>query len=402
MKKDDLNENKNHEEEKIPLNKKTMKFILTIVTFTLLLSWILNHTSSFTGILGNILSLLSPFLIGACLAFIINTILKPLEKLWERVPLKKRTKLFSKAKRPVCLTFSTLIVFGVVFLVLFMIIPQLVETVATFANTLPQYIKNLEGLLDKLMKTLENYNIVIPSFDLNWSKVGDLLNKFLNNYADSFINKTVDITTSIVTVIVNFVIAVFFSLYVLSQKEKIGRHLRRLLYAIRPKKKAEKIIAFANLTSDTFTKFVTGQLLEAVIIGVLCFIGMLVLRLPYAAIISVLVGFTALIPVFGALFGTAIGALLILLVDPMKALWFIVFIIVLQQIEGNLIYPKVVGKSVGLPGILVLVAVTVGGGAAGIVGMLFSVPVCTVLYCIYKEFVAKKIKGKDIPEELKN
>ena len=402
MKKDDLNENKNQEEEKIPLNKKTMKFILTIVTFTLLLSWILNHTSSFTGIIGNVLSLLSPFLIGACLAFIINTILKPLEKLWERVPLKKRTKLFSKAKRPVCLTFSTLIVFGVVFLVLFMIIPQLVETVAAFANTLPQYINNLEGLLDKLMKTLENYNIVIPSFDLNWNKVGEVLNNFLNNYADSFINKTVDITTSIVTVIVNFVIAVFFSLYVLSQKEKIGRHLRRLLYAMRPKRKAEKIIAFANLTSDTFTKFVTGQLLEAVIIGVLCFIGMLILKLPYAAIISVLVGFTALIPVFGALFGTAIGALLILLVDPMKALWFVIFIIVLQQIEGNLIYPKVVGKSVGLPGILVLVAVTIGGGAAGIVGMLFSVPVCTVLYCVYKEFVAKKIKGKDIPEELKN
>lgn len=402
MKKDDFNENKNNEEEKIPLNKKTMKFILTIVTFTLLLSWILNHTSSFTGILGNILSLLSPFLIGACLAFIINTTLKPLEKLWERVPLKKRTKLFSKAKRPVCLTFSTLIVFGVVFLVLFMIIPQLVETVATFANTLPQYINNLEGLLDKLMKTLENYNIVIPSFDLNWSKVGEVLNNFLNNYADSFINKTVDITTSIVTVIVNFVIAVFFSLYVLSQKEKIGRHLRRFLYATRPKKKAEKIIAFANLTSDTFTKFVTGQLLEAVIIGALCFIGMLILQLPYAAIISVLVGFTALIPVFGALFGTAIGALLILLVDPTKALWFVIFIVILQQIEGNLIYPKVVGKTVGLPGILVLVAVTVGGGAAGIVGMLFSVPVCTVLYCVYKEFVAKKLKGKDIPEELKN
>lgn len=402
MKKDDLNNNKNQEEEKIPLNKKTMKFILTIVTFTLLLSWILNHTSSFTGILGNILSLLSPFLVGACIAFIINTLLKPLEKLWEKVPLKKRTKLFSKAKRPVCLTFSTLIVFGVVFLVLFMIIPQLVETVATFANTLPQYIKNLEGLLDKLMKTLENYNIVIPSFDLNWNKFGELLNGFLNNYADSFINKTVDITTSIVTVIVNFIIAVFFSLYVLSQKEKIGRHLRRLLYSVQSKERAEKIIAFTKLTSDTFTKFVTGQLLEAVIIGVLCFIGMLLLRLPYAGIISVLVGFTALIPVFGALFGTAIGALLILLVDPMKALWFIVFIIVLQQIEGNLIYPKVVGKTVGLPGILVLVAVTVGGGAAGIVGMLFSVPVCTVLYCVYKEFVAKKIKGKDIPEELKN
>ena len=266
---------------------------------------------------------------------------------------------------------------------------------------LPQYMSNLEGLLDKLMKTLENYSIVLPSFELNWSKVGDLLNSFLNNYADSFINKTVDITTSIVTVIVNFVIAVFFSLYVLAQKEKIGKHLRKLLYAIGPKKKAEKIIGFSKLTSDTFTKFVTGQLLEAVIIGVLCLIGMLILQMPYATIISVLIGFTALIPVFGALFGTVIGAFLILLVDPMKALWFVIFIVVLQQIEGNLIYPKVVGKSVGLPGILVLVSVTIGGSAAGILGMLFSVPVCTVLYCVYKEFVAKKLKGKEIPEDLK-
>lgn len=402
MKKDDFNENKSHEEEKIPLNKKTLKFVLTIITFTLLLSWVLNHTSSFTGILGNILSLLSPFLIGACLAFVINTILKPLEKLWEKVPEKKRTKYFDKAKRPVCLAFSTIIVFGAVFAILFMIIPQLVETISSFASMLPEYIKNLEGLLDKAMKALERYNFVLPSIDLDWSKAGELLNKFLDNYADSFINKTVDITTSIVTVIVNFIIAIFFSLYVLSQKEKIGRHFKRFLYAMRPKRKAEKIIAFIDLTSDTFSKFVTGQLLEAVIIGVLCFIGMLILQIPYPAMISVLIGFTALIPVFGALFGTIVGALLILLVAPMKALWFVIFIIVLQQIETNLIYPKVVGKTVGLPGILVLVSVSIGGSAFGIVGMLFSVPVCTVLYCVYKEFIAKKLKGKDIPEDLKN
>lgn len=402
MKKDDFNENKSHEEEKIPLNKKTLKFVLTIITFTLLLSWVLNHTSSFTGILGNILSLLSPFLIGACLAFVINTILKPLEKLWEKVPEKKRTKYFEKAKRPVCLAFSTIIVFGAVFAILFMIIPQLVETISSFASMLPEYIKNLEGLLDKAMKALERYNFVLPSIDLDWSKAGELLNKFLDNYADSFINKTVDITTSIVTVIVNFIIAIFFSLYVLSQKEKIGRHFKRFLYAMRPKRKAEKIIAFIDLTSDTFSKFVTGQLLEAVIIGVLCFIGMLILQIPYPAMISVLIGFTALIPVFGALFGTIVGALLILLVAPIKALWFVIFIIVLQQIETNLIYPKVVGKTVGLPGILVLVSVSIGGSAFGIVGMLFSVPVCTVLYCVYKEFIAKKLKGKDIPEDLKN
>ncbi len=402
MKKDDFNENKNGADERFPLNKKTLKFILIIVSFTLVLSWVLNHTSSFTGILSNILALFSPFLTGACLAFIINTILKPIEKLWEKVPEKRRTKHFDKVKRPLCLTFSAIIVFGAVFSILFMIIPQLIKTISSFATMLPQYIDNLENLLDKGMKMLEKYNFVLPSIDLNWTKAGEFLDKFLSNYADSFINKTVDITTSIVTVIVNFVIAIFFSLYVLSQKEKIGRHLKRLLYAVRPRRKAEKIISFVNFTSETFSKFVTGQLLEAVIIGVLCFIGMLILKIPYPAMISVLIGFTALIPVFGALFGTIVGALLILIVAPVKALWFVIFIIVLQQIETNLIYPKVVGKSVGLPGILVLVSVSIGGSAFGIAGMLFSVPVCTVLYCVYKELVAKKLKGKDIPEELKN
>lgn len=402
MKKDDFNENQNGGGEKIPLNRKTMKFILIIISFTLLLSWVLNHTSSFTGVISNILALFSPFLTGACLAFIINTVLKPIEKLWDKVPEKRRTKHFGKVKRPLCLTFSAIIVFGAVFSILFMIIPQLIKTISSFATMLPEYIDNLENLLDKGMKLLEKYNFVLPSIELNWTKAGEFLDKFLSNYADSFINKTVDITTSIVTVIVNFVIAIFFSLYVLSQKEKIGRHLKRLLYAVRPREKAEKIISFVNFTSETFSKFVTGQLLEAVIIGVLCFIGMLILKIPYPAMVSVLIGFTALIPVFGALFGTIIGALLILLVAPIKALWFVIFIIVLQQLETNLIYPKVVGKSVGLPGILVLVSVSIGGSAFGIAGMLFSVPVCTVLYCVYKELVAKKLKGKDIPEELKN
>lgn len=400
MKKDDFNENRNTE-EKIPLNKKTLKFVLAIITFTVLLNWTLNHTAEFSDVIKSVSGLLSPFIIGACLAFIINTILRPIEKLWDRVPKKKRTKLFDKAKRPVCLTFSTLLVFGVVFAVLFMIIPQLAETVSSFANMLPGYIKNLNSLIDKFHAFLARYNIILPSIDFNWSKAGEIINKFLDNYADSFINTTVEFTTSIITVIVNFIIAIFFSLYILAKKERLSKHASRALYAACPKEKAEKIIGFSRLTSDTFTKFVTGQLLEAVIIGLLCFIGLLILRMPYPAVISILIGFTALIPVFGALFGTTIGAFLILLVDPMKALWFVIFIIVLQQIETNLIYPKVVGKTVGLPGILVLFSVTVGGGMFGIIGMLFAVPVCTVLYCVYKEFIEKKLKTKEISENLR-
>ncbi len=400
MKNDDLNENKNGG-GKIPLNKKTLKFVLIVVTFTLVLSWCLNHSDAFQGVISDILGLFSPFFAGACIAFIINTVLRPIENLWDKVPKKFRTKHFDKAKRPVCLTFSILVVLGTVFAILFMIIPQFIETVTSFANKLPQYISNLSGLVDKLRAFLARHNFVLPSFDFNWSKVGNYVTKFVSDYSETFINATVEITTTIVTSIVNFVIAIFFSIYILAKKERLGKHFSRLLYATAPKEKSERIIRITKLTSDTFTKFVTGQLLEAIIIGVLCFIGMLILNIPYAGIISVLIGFTALIPVFGALFGTAIGALLILLVEPIKSLWFIIFIIVLQQIETNLIYPKVVGKTVGLPGILVLVSVTVGGGAFGILGMLFSVPICTVFYCLYKEFVENRLKGKDIPERLK-
>lgn len=400
MRKEDFNNNKDTE-EKIPLNKKTLTFIFAIITFTVLLNWTVNHAATFSDVVKSVGNLLSPFFIGACIAFIINTVLRPVEKLWDKVPKKKRTKMFDKAKRPVCLAFSALVVFGVVFAVLFMVIPQLAETVSSFANMLPTYITNLNSLIDKFYAFFERYNIVIPEIDFNWKKAGELLNKLLDNYADSFINTTVEFTTSIITVVVNFIIAIFFSLYILAKKERLSKHASRVLYATFAKEKAEKFIEFSKLTSDTFTKFVTGQLLEAVIIGVLCFIGLLILRMPYPAVISILIGFTALIPVFGALFGTTIGAILILLVDPMKALWFVVFIIVLQQLETNLIYPKVVGKTVGLPGILVLFSVTVGGGMFGIIGMLFAVPVCTVLYCVYKEFISKKLKDKEIPETLK-
>ena len=169
-----------------------------------------------------------------------------------------------------------------------------------------------------------------------------------------------------------------------------------VMYAIMPQKKTDKIIDFIGLTSVTFTNFVTGQLTEAVILGVLCFIGMLIFGFPYASVISVLVGFTALIPVFGAFVGNVIGAFLILLINPIDALWFTIFLLILQQLENNLIYPRVVGKSVGLPGIWVLAAVTVGGNISGVVGMLFSVPTCSVLYCLARKYVYKKIASTNI------
>ncbi len=396
-----LNERKpeenNGENINISLSKKSFRHLVLIIAFAVILFWGVTNFQSLLSVVKWLYAIVSPFLIGLCIAFIVNTLLVPLENLWNKIFKKAADKV--KLRRGICLALSFILVFTIIFAVVFMIAPQFVETVSSFINMVPGYIENLELQLDALTKWLDNYGIVLPEIELNGNETKSLLTSLVNNYGDSVLNTTVNVTTSIFGGVVTAVLAIAFSVYVLAQKNTLSRQFRRLLYAVMPRRRADKICGVLNLTNQTFYKFVTGQCIEAVIIGVLCFIGMLIFGFPYAGIISVLVGFTALIPVFGAFFGTAVGAFLILLVNPLKALLFVVFFIVLQQLEGNLIYPKVVGKSVGLPGIWVLFAVTVGGNAFGIVGMLFAVPLCSVIYCLLKEYVAKRLRHKHIEIE---
>ena len=379
----------------IPLNKNTLKYVFAVITFVFLLFWIATNSENVTEIIKKGFSIISPFLSGLCFAFIINTILGPLEKLWSKIPSKKTQKIKEKLKRPVCLTISTLLVLGFIFAVLFMLIPELINTVSGLIKVLPEFIENVDTWWCEKKVSFETHNVVLPNLNLDINRILEAGNKLISNYGETFINTTVNITTIIVKFVVNFILAIVFSIYLLAQKEKLSKQTKRVVYALFKSEKVEKLFELLTLANKSFSRFVVGQFLEAVIIGVLCFIGMLIFRMPYAGVISVLIGFSALIPVFGALMGVAIGAFLILLVSPIKAFWFVVFIIILQQIEGNLIYPKVVGKSVGLPGIWVLVAVTVGGGAFGIIGMLFSVPICSVLYILLKEFVRRKNEIKD-------
>ena len=271
-----------------------------------------------------------------------------------------------------------------------MVIPAFKETIVSFANKVPQYAKTIESWYYTVVEFLENYNFTLPEISLDVAKLTQIAKEIISDYGSNVLDTTVNVTASIVSAIVDIVLGFVFAIYLLAQKEKLGNQTERATKAVLGPQRAEKLVDITSLTNGVFTKFVTGQLTEACIIGVLCFIGMLIFRMPYAAIISVLVGFTALVPIFGAFIGTGVGAFLILLESPAKAFWFIVFIIVLQQLEGNLIYPRVVGKSVGLPGIWVLAAVTIGGGLFGVLGMLFSVPICSVLYVLFKEFVNKK------------
>ncbi len=386
-------------EEKMTAGEKKLgiRGILLVVTFAIFLYWALNNLSSIGSAIKAVISLLSPFIIGFAIAFIINAVLVPLEKAWNRIfngAKEKPKDIAKKLKRPVCLVLSTVIVIGVIFAIIFMVIPELKVTISAFADKLPGFISKLNVWFTQLSEILAKYKIELPETTFNADKILDALNSFITKRGEFVLDKTVDITSSIFSVIFNTVLAFVFSMYLLSQKEKVSKKATGILYATMRRKNADLIIRICSLTNSTFTKFVTGQLTEAVIIGFLCFIGMLLFDMPYAPVISVLIGATALIPIFGAFIGTAIGAVLILSVDFMTAVWFVVFIIVLQQLESNLIYPRVVGKSVGLPGILVLSAVTLGGGLFGFVGILLGVPVCSVLYCIFNEFIAKRLEEK--------
>ena len=365
-------------------NKQNTKGILLIIIFTLILYHALRNFPVTLSFFGNIVSVFSPFFIGICVAFVLNVALRPIEKLWDRI-FKKNTG--SKLKRPFCLLLSILLVTGVILAVFLVIIPEFRTTLTAFTEALPYNIAKTEKWFSQFLK---NFNL--NEIGLSPAEITQTFKNALSMYGKGFLNKTFDVTSSLVSGFAKAVIGIILSIYMLAQKETLIRQLKKVLFVFVKKEKAELLIRFSRIVNKTFTNFVTGQLTEAVIIGLLCFTGMWIFRLPYAPVISVLVAFTALIPVFGAFIGTAIGAFLILLTSPIKALWFVIFILVLQQIEGNLIYPKVVGKSVGLPGIWVLAAVTVGGSLFGFVGMLICVPVCSVLYSLLKIYVNIKTK----------
>ncbi|MDY3014550.1 MAG: AI-2E family transporter [Evtepia sp.] len=377
------------------LNKQTMKRLLLLITFTLLLYWALSHPDYARKVFSGILSALLPFLLGGCIAFFINVILRPLERLWKRVWGKRYGPTQEKFKRLVCLLLSTVIVILAFFALIFIVGPSLQESVANFASMLPLYVSQLNQWWQEISAFLAQHSIMVPELQMDPEAIRNSLENFFTNHGEEFLNTTIGITTSLFSMGVTLVLAFVFSLYVLAQKETLAKQAQQVLRALFSEKRANWFMDVANLTNKTFSHFVAGQLTEAVILGSLCFVGMVLFRMPYASVIAVLVGFTALIPIFGAFIGAAIGAFLILLINPIQAFWFLIFIVVLQQLEGNLIYPKVVGKSVGLPGIWVLVAVTLGGNAFGLLGMILSVPICSVLYSLGKQGVRNRLQKKE-------
>ncbi len=372
----------------------TFREIILALSFGIVLYWALNHARGIFSFISSVADILSPIIVGLCIAFVLNLVLIPLESLWDlsvgKIPGKSFSKHLEKLKRPLCLVLSTVVAVGVICGILFIVIPELGVTFRMFADMTPNLIKKAEVWLDGLTDFLAQRGLTLPDLLPSPDKAIKFVTDLFTQKGQQVLDATVDVTTTVFSALFDVVLSFVFAFYVLAQKEKLSKKIKSILYALTEREKADTVIKIAALSNSTFTKFVTGQFTEAVIIGVLCWLGMLIFGMPYAGVVSVVIGATALIPIFGAFIGAAIGVILILAVDFMQAVWFLVFIIVLQQLETNLIYPRVVGKSIGLPGILVLASVTVGGAVFGFTGILLGVPVCSVIYCVFNEFVEQR------------
>jgi len=383
-------------------NKQNIKKILLIITYTILLCFALINFKFVLNVIGYILNLLKQFIFGFCIAFILNIPLSKIENIILKLKNNKKNKKKkeiqgvnkpNKKVRAFSIMMSLIIFIGIIFFTLFLVIPEFINTITILKENVPNAFDQAKewtmNLMDSNPRILEKINEIKP----DWNKVDASVTEFVKKAATGLIGFSIEFVVGVFSGLINFFMGIIFAVYMLSQKEKFLSQIKRICVTYISKEKCEKIFKIGSITNDTFKKFFGGQFIEAILLGVMCFIGMTIFKMPYALTISVLIGVTALIPVFGAFFGTGIGAILILAVDPAKAFWFVIYILVIQQIDGNLIYPKVVGDSVGLPAIWVMLAVLVGGNSLGIIGMLVGVPIASVIYKLIKEKVNKGEKA---------
>lgn len=378
-------------------NKKTLFAAAGVIFAAILFNWALHNGAAAAAALSYLGGLLAPFALGGVIAFIMNV---PMRAIEQRL-FPKNPKL-QKLRRPLAWLLTLLALLLVILLVVIIVIPQLAQTLRLISEQAMQVVVHarqyLEMMPDELAAIFPDLETTLKDFGVNLSSISRQLAEMLQNFG-SLVVSGVSILNSILNGVVTLFVGFVFSVYLLFGKERLSRQAKRVVYAVCKPAWADKIVEVGRLVNRTFRSFITGQCLEACILGMLFFICMLLFRLPYATLTSVLIGVTALVPIFGAFVGCLCGMLFIALNDPMQALGFLVLFLVLQQFEGNIIYPRVVGNSVGLPAIWVLVAITLGGSLFGVVGMLVSVPLCSVAYAVCRGLVSDRLAAKAIPPE---
>ena len=382
------------------LSKMSIKKIRELIVFTALLVVALWKFDVVLGVLKTIWDIIFPFVLGGAIAFLTNVPMSFLEKkIFENV--KKKNKIVRKLKRPISLILTIVLVVGVIALVMFGVIPQLTRTMGTLVTSINDFIPQMQSWIGEFFHNNQEIMNLVDQIEFDPDQAIKWGISLLGNGAGNMMNTTMSAVGSIVSGVATFFIAFSFACYILFQKEKLHVQIRKVFFAFLPRQKADDFLKVCSLTYRTFANFLAGQCLEAVILGSMFVVTLSILKMPYALLIGILIAFTALIPIFGAFIGCAVGSFLIFMVNPQQAILFVIVFLVLQQIEGNLIYPHVVGESVGLPSIWVLAAVTIGGNLMGIVGMLVFIPLLSVLYTIFREFVYLRLKKQNIKQVTK-
>ena len=381
------------------LNSKTVKKILLIILFGSCIFTAVQNYDRLFSFIGRVFSVASPVITALCIAFVLNVLLTALETKAFKFMDKSKKVFVRKAKRPLCLVLTYLIAFGLIVLLIAFIIPDIADTFIYLAEKLPSFMNGARIWVENLLEKFNLSQSLVPNIEIDWTAAANAIKDYVIGYSETIFGSAVSFTTSFASGVYNTVFSIMISAYILACKERIGRFTVRFIDAFVPKKAANAIYHISSTTYEYFSKFIGGQLTESVILGTLFYIGMTIFRFPNAAVISIFICVTSLVPIVGATVGVIVGFLLILITSPIKALLFIVFFVVIQQIEGTFIYPKVVGKSVGLPGVIVVCAVLVGGNIGGIIGALTSVPVSAVLFVLVKESIAKGTHYKTVSKK---
>ena len=381
------------------ISKENMKKMALLIVMAILVYNGVKHIDVVLDCIIKLLGLVFPFIIGGCVAFVLNVPMSAIERhVFERYH-GKHQKLVSKIKRPLSFFMAVILVVGVIILVAVFITPQLGETIGVIINQIPKFFNDVQVWINQLMDEYKWVADQLGQLEIDWNSLSKSLISFLQTSIGSAFSSTMGFAFALINGVVTFFLGFVFAVYVLFQKEKLSVQVKKMMYAYLKESHADRIIEVLHMTHRTFSRFLSGQCCEAVILGTLFFVTLTIFKMPYALLISVVIAFLSLIPIVGAFMGCFIGALLILMVNPWEAIAFVAIFLVIQQIEGNLIYPRVVGSSIGLPAIWVLVAVTVGGSAFGIAGMLVFIPLTSVVYSLLREWMYKRLSDRHIPKE---
>lgn len=364
--------------------KKISKWLIGVVTVCILIYLGVQNINAVADAVSWILGLILPLILGVFFALILNVPLRFFEThIWRKTGKPKLQKL----RRPVAFIVSLVVILAAISGVVWLVIPELVDAIKVISQSIIALIDDLSTMDQAALAELPFGNALLS---IDWDELLSSLQNWLKNQSGNIMDTAFGTIGSIVGGVVNFFLAFIFAVYVLFGKEKLKKQATRLIQAWLPPKFSSWVIHAASVSNTNFRNFVSGQTLEAVILGSLCMIGMLILRLPYAPMVGALVGVTAFIPIIGAWIGAIVGAFMIFTVDPIKTVIFVAFLLILQQLEGNIIYPRVMGSRVNLPGMWILAAVTIGGGIAGPIGMLLSVPISSTIYVLVREATEKR------------